>query len=164
MWHLILWNHIQINSPPPWTVKYVVIILNTTCIRSSIVWALKLIFLILASEDPECAPCPIVWDYTVTPTAEDVEATTFRAPEMAASGASTRIDFVEVVSPKLYYGTKHFFECAACSWGLPSHYLVLYKMFGLCWNLTVLLFYDKHKHDSPTFFIVWSYYHISFGD
>ena len=35
----------------------------------------------------------------MTPTTEDVEATAFRAPEMAASGASARIDFVEVVLP-----------------------------------------------------------------
>ena len=35
----------------------------------------------------------------MTPTTEDVEAAAFRAPEMAASGASARIDFVEVVLP-----------------------------------------------------------------
>lgn len=67
--------------------------------RHSIFWALKLIFLILAFEDPECAPCPIAWDYTVTPTTDDVETAAFRASEMAASGASARIDFVEVVLP-----------------------------------------------------------------
>lgn len=89
----------QTNISPPCAVDQLVIILVTFCIRSSIFWALKLIFLILASEDPECAPCPIAWDYTVTPTTEDVEAAAFRAPEMAASGASARVDFVEVVLP-----------------------------------------------------------------
>lgn len=89
----------QVNFLPPCTVNQLVIILVTFCIRSSIFWALKLIFFILASEDPECAPCPIAWDYTVTPTTEDVEGAAFRAPEMAASGASARIDFVEVVLP-----------------------------------------------------------------
>ena len=89
----------QANIPPPCSIHQLVIILVTFCIRSSIFWALKLIFLILASEDPECAPCPIAWDYTVTPTTDDVEAAAFRSPEMAASGASARIDFVEVVLP-----------------------------------------------------------------
>ena len=32
-------------------------------------------------------------------TAEDVESADFRAPEMAASGASARVDCVEVVLP-----------------------------------------------------------------
>lgn len=35
----------------------------------------------------------------MTPTTDDVEAAAFRSPEMAASGASARIDFVEVVLP-----------------------------------------------------------------
>lgn len=35
----------------------------------------------------------------MTPTTEDVETAAFLAPEMAASGASARIDFVEVVLP-----------------------------------------------------------------
>lgn len=71
-----------------------------SCSSSSIFWALKLIFLIIAFEDPECAPCPIAWESTMAPTAEDVKAAPFRAPEMAASGASARVDCVEVVLPR----------------------------------------------------------------
>ena len=71
----IIWK--QTNISPPCTVDQLVTILVAFCIRSSIFWALKLIFLILASEDPECAPCPIAWDYSVTPTTEDVEAAAF---------------------------------------------------------------------------------------
>lgn len=71
----IIWKQTKISRPC--AVDQLVTILVTFCIRSSIFWALKLIFLILASEDPECAPCPIAWDYTVTPTTEDVEAAAF---------------------------------------------------------------------------------------
>lgn len=47
----------------------------------------------------ESVPLPIAWVCTVARTAEDVESADFRAPEMAASGASARVDCVEVVLP-----------------------------------------------------------------
>lgn len=71
-------------------------------------WALKLIFLILACEDRECTSCPIAWESTMAPTAEDVKAAPFRAPEMAASGASARVDYVEVVLPCYTMKPKQF--------------------------------------------------------
>lgn len=44
----------------------------------------------------------------MAPTAEDVKAAPFRTPEMAASGASARVDYVEVVLPCYTMKAKQF--------------------------------------------------------
>lgn len=49
----------QVSILPPSHVDQVVVTVVTFCLRSSVFWALKLIFLILATEDPECSPCPV---------------------------------------------------------------------------------------------------------
>lgn len=51
-------------------------------------------------------------------TAEDVESADFRAPEMAAAGASARVDCVEVVLPNYIVtpnssGTQRLMEAAS---------------------------------------------------
>lgn len=102
----------QTNIPLPCTVDQLVIILVTFCIRSSIFWALKLIFLILASEDPECAPCPIAWDYTVSDTYNrGCGGSSFSGTRNGSIRSISTNRLCRGSSPKLYYWNQTFLVC-----------------------------------------------------
>lgn len=121
----------QTNIPLRYTVDQLVIILVTFCIRSSIFWALKLIFLILASEDPECAPCPFAWDYTVSDSySRGCGGSSFSGTRNGSIRSISTNRLCRGSSPNCIIETKHFW-CATCWWGLPSYALDLCNVWSL---------------------------------